>query len=221
MCGRFAQVIEPDQLQREFGLLDVPSIPARYNIAPTQQAYVVLNEHPLTLRPLRWGLIPSWAKDAAISSKLINARAETLEEKPSFRDALRKRRCIIPVSGFFEWTSEGGIKQPLYIHPRHHGLLALAGLCETWVDPASSEIVATFTIVTTEANSFMRTFHERMPLILSRPNYGLWLGEDLQTVRTLLQQPHDGELDLTAYPVTRAVNRPTYDAVDCIIPLVG
>ncbi|MGQ9910039.1 MAG: SOS response-associated peptidase [Candidatus Flexifilum sp.] len=222
MCGRFAQVIDPEQIQQMFDLSGRPDIPARYNIAPTQQAYVILNERPLELRPLRWGLIPSWAKDAAIGSKLINARAETLEEKPSFRDAVRKRRCIVPVSGFFEWKSEGGVKQPLYIHPSHQGLLALAGLWEQWNDPASGEIVATFTIITTEANAFMRTWHERMPLILSPADYAPWLVEDdLPAIRALLKRPADDAVELTAYPVTRAVNRPTYDAPDCIIPLAG
>ncbi|MCS7070702.1 MAG: SOS response-associated peptidase, partial [Anaerolinea sp.] len=175
--------------------MSAPAIPARYNIAPTQSVYVITGERPRELSLLRWGLIPSWAKDRSIGSKLINGRAETLEEKPSFRTAFQKRRCIVPISGFFEWKSDGALKQPLYVYPRHRGLLALAGLWDTWNDPASGESVVTFTIITTEANEFMRVFHERMPLLLSRRNYALWLmGTDLSAVRALLKQPCDDEL---------------------------
>lgn len=220
MCGRFVQIMDPELIQQEFSLSTVPEIPARYNVAPTQQAYVITNERPTELTAMRWGLIPSWSKDTAIGGKLINARSETLEEKPSFRTAYRKRRCIVPVNGFYEWKTEGSAKQPLYIHPRSGGLFALGGLWETWKDPAAGEIITTFTIITTEANTFMRAFHERMPLILTRADYEPWLKtDDPLVLRSLLKSASSDEMD--AYPVTRAVNRPAYDAPDCIVPLAG
>lgn len=221
MCGRFTLTVDPEQLAAAFGLTTVPEFTPRFNIAPTQHALVVTAEQPDAARFMRWGLIPSWAKDPAMGAKLINARSETAAEKPSFRTALKKRRCLVPASGFFEWQAQAGGKQPFYISVPDSPILALAGLWENWRDPASGEDVRTFTILTTSANSFMRDFHERMPVIVNREDWPVWMDKaDVPeaVLAGLLQRPFEPER-MRAWPVSKVVNKPAVDAPECVEPL--
>ena len=208
MCGRYAQFTPPEAIAEIFGAtLDSADIGPRYNAAPLQWLPVI-RQRPSgerVVQTLRWGLLPSWAKDETIANRLINARAETLAEKPAFRAALRKRRCIVPADGFYEWAKRPDGKQPYYIHAADGGLLAFAGLWERWTRPDDGEIIDSFTIVTTAANDRLRTLHDRMPVIL--PPYAVtrWLdpASTLETARDLLGPCPDEVLAL--HPVTRAV----------------
>ena len=170
MCGRYALHSQPEVAALAFGLSDVPEYQPRYNIAPTSQVLIVKNEGTALAR---WGLIPRWAKDPSIGAKLNNARAETVAVKPSFRDAYRKRRCLIPANGFYEWKAEAGRKQPYYIYPSGSELFAFAGLWESWNAP--NEVLQTCVIITTEANAKMRAIHDRMPVIVAPGDYPEWL----------------------------------------------
>lgn len=212
MCGRFT-LSNPDPLAiaEAFGVHGVPDLPPRYNIAPTQAVATVVrdterNANCLVL--MRWGLIPSWAKDPTISARLINARAETVREKPSFRAALRRRRCLIVADGFFEWqTLPDGPKQPLFITLKNGDLFAFAGLWERWTEPESGAMLTTCTIITTLANELIAPLHNRMPVILPRADYDAWLDPSQSDPAQLmpLLRPYPAE-DMTYYPVSRLVN---------------
>jgi len=177
MCGRFSLNAAEAELRRLFGYDGPPlNIPPRYNIAPTQTSPVVAlgREGGRTLVMMRWGLVPSWSKDLKIGAKLINARADTVAEKPSFRSAFAKRRCLVPADGFYEWQAQaGGLKQPYRIHRPDGALFAFAGLWEQWQGPDGR--VLSFTIVTTGANDRLRPIHDRMPVILEARDYKAWL----------------------------------------------
>lgn len=222
MCGRFTLTVNPEQLQEAFPGLQVPdSLTPRYNIAPTQPVAVIANNRPERLDFFVWGLIPSWAKDPSIGSRLINARAETLTEKPAFRAAFRRRRCLIPASGFYEWRADPGQKSktPLYIHRADGAPLAFAGLWENWNGPDGSNILSC-TIITTAPNGLMEKIHNRMPAILPPSAYAQWLdpGEPpVERLQTLLQ-PYPAEA-MQAFPVSRLVNVPGNDTLDCILPV--
>lgn len=220
MCGRYACIeITPEDLQ-SLGLLsaNMPAFRPRYNIAPNQTALVIPNNNPRVLRHFRWGLVPAWAKDPKMGARMINARSETLLEKPSFKDAFRKRRCLVPCSGFFEWQHKGSKKQPFYIRMASNRTFAFAGLWESWTDSDSSHLY-TFTIITTRANRIIGPIHDRMPVIIAASNYDLWLEESnqsLQSVSNLLcPYPHD---EMEAFPVSTLVNRPSNDFADIIKP---
>lgn len=213
MCGRFVQALDPNLVQTEFNLTSPPNIPDRYNVAPTQFAGVIANDHPHELLLYKWGLIPSWSKDPAMGGRMINARSETLEEKASFKTPLRRKRCIVPVSGFYEWQAREGGKFPIYIYPKDQSLFALAGLWDSWHDPVSGDDLRTFTIITTHANDFMSQYHERMPVILRREDYEVWLEakeQPVEVLRGVLQRPYSPDT-LSAHPVSRAVNTPAVD----------
>jgi putative SOS response-associated peptidase YedK len=221
MCGRFVLNVDPSTLQQAFQLDSAPVVEPRYNIAPTQMANVITNDHPRALSLLRWGLVPSWSKDLSIASKMINARSETVEEKPSFRTAFKRRRCLIPVAGFYEWKTDQSGKTPLYIQLKDSPVFALAGLWEIWHDPNGSEL-RTFTILTTAANEFMQQFHDRMPVILSPEDYSLWLDSDdvpPQALRDLMRQFDPAAM--TAYEVSKMVNKPNNDSPECIVPIAS
>jgi len=180
MCGRYVFAILPSQLETLFGLHETPAdLRARYNIAPTQIAPVIRIDPQGDGRVcsmLRWGLIPKWAKDPAIASSLINARCETVADKPAFRSAYRSRRCLVPASGFYEWKkSDGGTKQPYFIYREDQRPIAMAGLWENWTDPVSSIPVETFTILTTVASEAIRPLHDRMPVIIPPEHFDEWL----------------------------------------------
>jgi putative SOS response-associated peptidase YedK len=221
VCGRFAMHSSGDEIARLLDLAAVPLIPPRYNLAPTQPIFAVRTNQTGDREPalFRWGLIPSWADDPAIGNRMINARSETVADKPAFRHAFRKRRCLIPASGFNEWTPTGGKKQPYYIHLRDGQPFAFAGLWERW--DRGAEPVESCTILTTAANDLMRPLHDRMPVILSPGDFATWLDPAAQEGEKLapLLVPYHGE-DMTAYPVSTVVNSPRNDDPRCIEPVV-
>jgi len=170
------------------------------------------NDGSRVLRLMRWGLIPSWAKDPSIGSRMINARSETLAEKPSYRNALKRRRCLIVADGFYEWQKQPGGKIPMYITLKDRQPFGFAGLYETWTEPESGESLVTCTIVTGPANEFMASIHERMPIILPPDAYDLWLDpQEMNTARVLeLLKPYPAD-QMRAYPVSTRVNTPAND----------
>lgn len=218
MCGRFVLTADAKTLQMAFDLETTPApLVPRYNIAPTQPVAVITNAAPKELTYHRWGLVPPWAKDLSIGSQMINARAETAAEKPSFKNALRRRRCLIPASGFYEWPKKG--QNPLYIHLKDDPVFAFAGLWEIWRSPDGDEL-HTCTILTTEPNDYIRQFHNRMAIILPRERYADWLyGGELQAAEALSILTPVDEDKMTAYEVSKRVNSPTFDSPENIEPV--
>ena len=220
MCGRFALHHSAAQLAERFSIERiVVDLPPRYNVAPTQPVAVVVQPSQRHLEAFKWGLVPFWAKDPKIGNRMINARAETLAEKPAYRAALKRRRCLIPASGFFEWKKAEKEKIPHYIHMADDYPFAMAGLWEEWTSPAD-EILHTCTIITTQANAFMTPIHHRMPVILDPESQSAWLdpSQEDPAVLTSLLQPYPDD-HLTAYPVSKQVNKPINDTPDCIEPM--
>jgi len=220
MCGRFTLKTPASELAEVFGWTDALLLEPRYNIAPTQPVLTVRN--PGTGREsamLHWGLIPSWSKDPTIAARMINARGETVHEKPSFRSAFRRRRCLIPADGFYEWQKTGGrTKQPMYITLADAGPFAFAGLWEQWSGADGSEIESC-TIITTEANELLADVHHRMPVILPEEAYDGWLKpEDRPSdeLRALLA-PYPPTAMMVS-PVNTFVNSPKNDSPECIKP---
>jgi putative SOS response-associated peptidase YedK len=193
----------------------------RYNIAPTQLIATVANNNREELDLFRWGLVPSWAKDAAIGNRLINARAETLAEKPSFRAAYRRRRCLILADGFYEWQANplGGAKTPYLVRLESGGPFAFAGLWEIWSAPDGSRLLSC-TIITTRPNELVAPIHKRMPVILPPEAYDRWLSAEEEPSERLqpLLGPYPAE-EMVAYPVSRVVNNPANDIPECVIPV--
>lgn len=222
MCGRYSLTTPAEAVRRVFGFLEQPNLEVRHNIAPTQEvAAVRLGEDGARhLVRLKWGLIPGWAKEAAIGSRMINARAETLAEKPAFRAAFRRRRCLIVADGFYEWQAQdGGPKQPYRITLAEGRPFGFAGLWEVWKDPADGARVESCTIVTTEANAVLRPIHHRMPVILAPGDFAAWLATEGPPEAALaLLKPYPGEA-MTAYPVSRRVNKVANDDPGLIEPL--
>jgi putative SOS response-associated peptidase YedK len=210
MCGRFAQRNDPKRLAREFKVAEMPNIEARYNIAPTQNILIIRQvESDREAAMLKWGLIPSWAKDISIGAKLINARSETVADKPSFREAFKKRRCIIPADGFYEWQRREGKKQPFFFQMRDERPFGFAGLWEGW-QGVGGEAIESCTILTTEANEVLQPIHDRMPVILHSDDYELWLDEDVRKREMLkdLLRPYPAE-EMISHPVSIAINSPS------------
>lgn len=224
MCGRFTLTDPGADLAVQFSLAHVPDLPPRYNIAPTQPVAVVRLAPEGTTRELallHWGLIPFWAKDPGIGARLINARAETVTDKPAFRHAFRRRRCLVVADGFYEWQKQTGGKQPFYIRLREGRLFAFAGLWELWQGPDSA-VIESCTLLTTEPNELLRPLHNRMPVILRPRDYELWLDPKVQEMERLksLLRPYPVE-EMAAYPVGRWVNRTENDDPRCIEPLAS
>lgn len=223
MCSRYSLTSPPEAVRAYFRYVDAAEFPPRYNIAPTEPVAIVRNGHAgeRELALVRWGLIPSWAKEPAKLSTLINARSETAAEKPSFRACLRHRRCIVPADAFYEWTGSPGAKQPHMIALRSGGPMGLAGLWDHWLGADGSEI-ETMAILTTAANAEMAPIHDRMPVILSPDDFELWLdcrpGSSLP-VKPLLKPAADGSLTIT--PVSRALNNPRNDGPAVQAPAEG
>jgi putative SOS response-associated peptidase YedK len=219
MCGRFGQTATPAELAAAFDAqwrCPEPALP-RFNISPTQHVPVLLlEEGRRVLDMFRWGLIPGWAKDASIGQKMINARAETVAEKPAYRAALARRRCLIPAAGFYEWKKVGKVKVPHWIHPAGGAPLAFAGLWEVW-RPKDAEPVQSFTILTTTPSADVAGLHDRMPVILDGAGREAWLsaGTSVDDLTALLRPAPDGFL--RAHPVSTAVNRPVYDGPELIV----
>ncbi len=222
MCGRFALTISPAGLAKLFELDELPALEPRYNIAPTQAIAAVLkgrDEARRILKMMQWGLVPFWAKDPGIGLKMINARSESVAEKPAFRDAFAHKRCLVPASGFYEWQKQGVQKQPYFIRLRDADGFAMAGLWQHW-EGEDGQVIESCNILTTDSNEFMQPIHDRMPVILPPENYDLWLDSDTADKERLLQllRPFPGDR-MEAYPVSKSVNRPAHDAPDCIEPL--
>jgi putative SOS response-associated peptidase YedK len=252
MCGRYASSRKPEDLIEEFEVVDnrVPvPLPADYNVAPTKEVYAVVERLPKKndqsreegeagvpadrqLRAFTWGLIPSWAKDPKIGSRMINARMETVAEKPAFRRAFSSRRCLLPADGYYEWypTSELGksgkpLKQPFFIRPKDHGVLAMAGLYEIWRDPEKAEddpdrFRWTCTVITTDAEDDVGHIHDRMPLMVEKDRWGAWLDptkKDKDDLLALLVPAAPGTLE--AYPVSKAVSNVRNNGPELVDPL--
>ena len=223
MCGRFTSKAKPVEIEREFGVTisDKKLFEPRYNIAPSQTiAAVVESGGERIVSGLKWGLIPHWSKDDSFASKLINARAETLAEKPSFREAFKKHRCIIPASGFYEWNKKGsGAKQPYYFYLKDKEIFGFAGLWEEWLDKTSGEIIETCAIITTEANQVLEPVHDRMPVILKPESYEQWLDtkeNDTENLQKLLAPYPPAKM--ASYEVSKSVNAPGTDSPELIEP---
>jgi putative SOS response-associated peptidase YedK len=219
MCGRFTLTFDPAQLEDMFPWVTIAQqITPRYNISPSQPIAVIPNIGDFRLDLFQWGLIPSWAKDSTIGNRLINARAETLSDKPSFRSALKKRRCLILADGFYEWmsSSEEKSKIPYYIHLSSGGVFAFAGLWDIWTAPDGAKIKSC-TIITTQPNSLIAPIHNRMPVIVHQEAYSQWIepGEVNPTNINELLAPYPANL-MEAYPVSRAVNDPKHDSPSLI-----
>lgn len=221
MCGRFTLRTPPKDLVEVFQLLHALEMVPRYNIAPTQPVAVVRPGATCReLSMLRWGLIPSWAQDAKIGASLINARADTIATKPAFRAAFKRRRCLIPADGFYEWKKgEGKTKQPFYIRLKQEYPFAFAGLWEHWEGADHSDIDSC-TIITTDANDTLRPLHDRMPVILHEEDYDRWLDPKIDDPIQLgeLLKPYASE-ELTAFPISTLVNNARNELPQCIEPL--
>ena len=219
MCGRYTLRTPIDVLAEEFQIEEYPSlITPNYNVAPTQEvAAVVEEDEKRKLEMFHWGLIPSWAKDPAIGNKMINARAETVSEKPSFRKAFKVRRCLILADGFYEWQKIDSGKQPYHIKMQDGSPFAFAGLWETW--GRNGEEIRSCSIITTEANDLMNEIHHRMPVILPTEDYAMWLDPDFDEKEPLtsLLKPYPADA-MEAYPVSRRVNKPSNNEPGVVEP---
>ena len=220
MCGRFALLASGPAIAEQFGVTIAHDIVPRFNIAPTQPVAAVRldRQGQRELTYFQWGLIPSWAKDPSMGSRLINARAETAAEKPSFRAAFKRRRCLLPASGFYEWQKLNGGKQPTYIRPVGDALFGLAGLWEMWQD-AEGSVLESCTILTTSPNELMEPIHNRMPVIIEPADYSMWLdpGDDPAHALHLLR-PYPAQ-EMEAYAVSTAVNNPRNESPLNIQPI--
>ncbi len=219
MCARYS-FFSVQLFQQEFDL-DPEGVEPHFNIAPTDVAPVIVQDSDgRRVEQMQWGLVPSWSKDVTIGQKLINARAETLAEKPSFRTALKRRRCLVPADGFFEWKGEKGHKQPFFFRMRSGSPFAFAGLWEYWEGVEGA--LVTYTIITTEPNELLATVHTRMPAIIARSDYDAWLDHTVQSselVLPLLAPYSAGEMEM--HPVTKAMSNPSYESPTIVEPVAA
>jgi putative SOS response-associated peptidase YedK len=222
MCGRYAITTAPEAMRQLFQYRETPDFPPRYNVAPTQPIPVVrLWEGERQFVLMRWGLIPAFVKDPKTISLLFNARGETLNERPAFKNAMKRRRCLIPADGFYEWKRDGNGKRPYFVRRKGGGMLAFAGLWETWIGPNGEEL-DTATIVTTDAGESIKTIHHRMPVILEPDAWEMWLDTarvDERMAAALIGPARDDLFEV--YEVSSAVNRAVHDAPELIQPFVG
>ena len=222
MCGRFTRKENFQHLAKLLGIHMLPPLEPRYNIAPSQLVACVrtnLETRDREYVPLKWGLVPAWAKDPRMGNTMINARAETVAEKPAFRKALRHQRCVVLADGFYEWKREGKTKQPYYIHLTDNRPFVFAGLWECWAKEGEQPLESC-AMVTTGPNALMESIHQRMPVILSPKNYDLWLDLGVQNPQSLLPilQPYPPE-EMEAFPTSLIVNNPRNDSPLCVQPL--
>ena len=219
MCGRFSLIVDASVLAGVFEIDPPQNLRPRFNIAPTQRIPIVRagREQPREWAEVRWGLVPSWAKDPKIGARMINARGETVAEKPSFRSAVKTRRCLIPADGFYEWVKTDGGKQPHYIHFADGRAFAFAGLWESW-HKGGDEPLDTCTIITTTPNDIVAGLHDRMPVILPPEVFTEWLEPEPLAPDRLhdLLAPHPAA-DMEAYPVSTHVNKPANDDPECVV----
>ena len=218
MCGRFTLFTSPEEISNLFEVIPPPPfLKARYNIAPSQEVLAVVDDDGEKIfASLHWGLIPFWAKDSSIGNRMINARAETLTEKKSFKVSFKNKRCIIVADGFYELRKQGKEKIPNYIFLKAKKVFGFAGLWSTWKDP-KGKVIDSCTIITTEANDHIQPIHNRMPAILKKEDHAFWLQRDLQDTASLLRllQPYDSE-SMESYPISNWVNNPNHDGNTCI-----
>ncbi len=221
MCGRFTLTVNPAELQDTFTDYIFPTRYApRFNIAPSQPILAIPNDEKNTADFFIWGLIPMWAKDPSIGNRLINARGETIAEKPSFRGSFKHKRCLVLADGFYEWKTNAGkkTKTPYFIHMKDRKPFAFAGLWDSW-EGSDGSSVKTCTIITTEPNELMESLHNRMPVILHPRDYGKWLDTSPQTPENLLPliKPYPADF-MSAYPVSTLVNKPDNDSPQLVVP---
>ncbi len=222
MCGRFVLTTAGEALAEHFDLETAPALAPRYNIAPSQEVAVVRRrqvEGSRELAMLRWGLVPHWARDPKMGARMINARSETVAEKPSFRDAFKRGRCLVPVSGFYEWQRSGKGKQPYYFRGKDERPLAIAALWDRWRGPENT-VIESCALLTTAANELMRPIHDRMPVIVEPANYRLWLdpaSRNADRLHALLTPRTTDELE--AFAVGTAVNNPRHDDATNVKPI--
>lgn len=216
MCGRFALAATPEELSRHFNLRKTVTLEPRYNIAPSQPIVIIRDSiGSYRLSAARWGLIPQWAKDEKIGYNLINARAETVSEKPAFREAFNQRRCLVPAIGFYEWLHKGDQKQPYFIKMKNSGLFAMAGIWESWKSPDGREIESC-AIITTTANGIVGKIHDRMPAIIPKESYGIWI-DPARNGQPFREYFHPySPFKMIAYPVSGMVNNPKNEGPGCM-----
>jgi putative SOS response-associated peptidase YedK len=216
MCGRFYLAATPAEMKKMFKVDHVPDLVPRYNIAPAQLSPIVINvEKRRSLRMARWGFVPSWSRDLSLGAGMINAPAETLEQKSAYRTAFHAQRCLVPASGFYEWLTKGAKNQPYKITPRKRALFAFAGLWERWA-PENGEPVETFTIITTQANKLVGEVHDRMPVIIAPLDYQRWLTGPVNIAKKLLV-PYVG--GMTIAPVSDRVSSVKNDDAELLRPI--
>jgi putative SOS response-associated peptidase YedK len=218
MCGRFKLEAKPGRIAEEFDLAEEPEVTPRYNIAPTQPVLAVVQDRKEPVRharEMRWGLVPSWATDLSIGNSLINARAESILEKPAFKEAFRKRRCLIPADGFYEWKRAGSTKQPYHFGRADGDVFAFAGVWDRWQSP-EGKWIESCSILTTDANALLNEVHDRMPVIVPREQYALWLDPDVEESPDLkeVMRPFDSR-QMKGYPVSKTVNSPNNETSAC------
>jgi putative SOS response-associated peptidase YedK len=220
MCGRYVILSPPEAIRQAFGYAEQPNFPPRYNIAPTQPIpVVILANGGRRFRLMRWGLIPAWVKDPRQFALLINARAETVLDKPAFKNAMKRRRCLLPADGYYEWHQSEGRKRPFFIRPRNGGLIAFAGLSETWVGPNGEEL-DTVAILTTAAQGGLAALHPRVPVTIAPADHARWLDGDAADAGEavpLLRAAEDGEF--VWHEVSTRVNRVANDDDQLILPI--
>jgi len=217
MCGRYSFAIEDELIKERFGVTVRSAIyKARYNCAPSQELAVISNSHPDELLCFRWGLIPFWAKNPSTGYKMINAKAETIDERPAYRNAFKKRRCLVPADGFYEWKRDEN-KIPYRIVLKNGDPFAMAGIWEKWVS-SDGEIIHSFSIITTEPNELMAPIHDRMPVILLPENEKKWLDEPNEEVLKGLLKPYPSDL-MKAFAISKLVNSPKNDTPEIIKPI--
>ncbi len=218
MCGRYLIISTPEAIRALFGFLEQPNFPPRYNVAPTQPIPIVrMWEGRRQFALVRWGLIPSWVKDPLRFTLLINARSDSVNDKPAFRNAMKRRRCLIPADGFYEWKEEGGRKRPYVVRPRDGGPIAFAGLWESWMGPNGEEM-ETAAIITTDANRSLRDIHHRMPVVVPTDAFDFWLDADVDATTAAALLVAAPENLFEAYEISLAVNRVANDGPHLIEP---
>jgi putative SOS response-associated peptidase YedK len=222
MCGRFIIASPPEVLRQIFGYIEQPNFPPRHNIAPTQPIPVITFDHGIrNFRLMRWGLLPAWVKDPRKFSLVINARGETVLEKPAFKNAIKRRRCLIPADGYYEWQVAGTRKRPYFIHRRDQQPVGFAALAETWIGPNGEEL-DTVAIVTAAASADLAVLHHRVPVTIAPSDFERWLDcrmVDVETAMALLTAPGEGEF--VWHEVSTRVNHVANDDVQLILPITA